>query len=100
MIRTQGVPIIETACRAHGRRKFFDLARLRKAPISTEAVKRINLLFAIERKISGLAPQERLRARQEPNRQPSGNNDTIKANHCCLSRLDAFSPSFTTGASA
>jgi transposase len=31
-------PIIEAACWAHGRRKFFDLARLTKAPIAAEAV--------------------------------------------------------------
>ena len=48
-------PIIEAACWAHGRRKFFDLARLTKAPIAAEAVKRIDVLFAIEREINGLA---------------------------------------------
>jgi transposase len=32
-------PIVEAACWAHGRRKFFDLARLSKAPIAAEAVK-------------------------------------------------------------
>ena len=42
-------PIIEAACWAHGRRKFFDLARLNKAPIAAAAVERINVLFAIER---------------------------------------------------
>ena len=47
-------PIIEAACWAHARRKFFDLARLSKAPIATEAVKRIDGLFAIEREINGL----------------------------------------------
>jgi transposase len=31
-------PIVEAACWAHGRRKFFDLARLSKAPIAAEAV--------------------------------------------------------------
>src|SRR5271167_3366638 len=30
-------PIVEAACWAHGRRKFFDLARLTKAPIAAEA---------------------------------------------------------------
>ena len=50
-------PIIEAACWAHGRRKFFDLARLDKAPIAIEAVKRIDVLFAIEREINGLAPR-------------------------------------------
>jgi transposase len=48
-------PIIEAACCAHGRRKFFDLARPSKAPIAAEAVKRIDVLFAIEREINGLA---------------------------------------------
>ena len=36
------------------RRKFFDLARLNKAPIAIEAVARIDALFAIEREINGL----------------------------------------------
>ena len=31
-------PIIEAACWAHARRKFFDLARINKAPIAIEAV--------------------------------------------------------------
>lgn len=64
----KGGPIIEAACWAHGRRKFFDLARLSKAPIAAEAVKRIDVLFAIEREISGLPAQERLRVRQERSR--------------------------------
>ena len=49
-------PIVEAACWAHGRRKFFDLARLSKAPIATEAVKRIDALFAIEREINDQRP--------------------------------------------
>ena len=55
-------------CWAHGRRKFFDLARLSKAPIATEAVKRIDVLFAIEREINGMTPQLRVRARYERSR--------------------------------
>jgi hypothetical protein len=43
---------------AHARRKFFDLARLQKAPIAIEVVKRIDALFAIERGINGLTPQQ------------------------------------------
>jgi transposase len=58
----KGGPITEAACWAHGRRKFFDLARLSKAPIAAEAVRRIDVLFAIEREINGLAPEVRLRA--------------------------------------
>jgi transposase len=35
--KRKGGPIIEAACWAHGRRKFFDLARLSTAPIAAEA---------------------------------------------------------------
>ncbi|WP_247478264.1 IS66 family transposase [Bradyrhizobium sp. 169] len=102
----KGGPIIEAACWAHGRRKFFDLARLNKAPIAAEAVKRVDVLFAIEREINGLTAQERLRVRQERSRpliveleawlreqraKLSRNNDTTKAINYCLSRWDAFS---------
>lgn len=47
---------------AQGRRRFFDLPRLSKAPIAAEAVKRVDVPFA-KREINGLAPQERLRVR-------------------------------------
>lgn len=57
--------IVETACWAHAQRKFFELARLRKGPIAIEAMKRIDALFAIERKINGLPPPERVAVRQE-----------------------------------
>jgi transposase len=63
-----GGAIVEAACWAHARRKFFDLARLSKAPIAIEAVARIDALFAIEREINGLIPDERLRVRQERSR--------------------------------
>jgi transposase len=61
-------PIIEAACWAHARRKFFDLARLNKAPIATTAVERIDVLFAIEREINGMTPQERVHVRHERSR--------------------------------
>ena len=105
-------PIVEAACWAHGRRKFFDLARLGKAPIAAETVKRIDALFAIEREINGLMPQERLRVRQERLRvrqersrpliidlqtwlreqraRLSKNSDTTKAINYSLNRWDAF----------
>jgi transposase len=71
-------PILEAACWAHARRKFFELADIeatarRKAqrrtpqvisPIALEAVQRIDALFDIERSINGLAEQ-RLAVRQE-----------------------------------
>jgi transposase len=58
-------PIIEAACWAHSRRKFFELARLRKMPIAIEAIVRIDELFAIEREINGHAPALRLAVRRE-----------------------------------
>jgi transposase len=61
----KGGPIIEAACWAHARRKFFDLARINKAPIAVEAVERIDVLFAIEREINGLTPHERAAVRHE-----------------------------------
>ena len=82
-----------------------DLVRLSKAPIAVEAVKRIDVLFAIEREINGLMPQERLRVRQERSRpliielqtwlraqraRLSKNSDTTKAINYSLNRWDAF----------
>ena len=66
--RRKAGAIIEAACWAHARRKFFDIARINKAPIAIEAVKRIDALFAIEREINGLTPHERLAVRAERSR--------------------------------
>jgi transposase len=46
-------PITEAACWSHGRRHFFELADLRKAPLASEAVRHIDAIFAIEREING-----------------------------------------------
>jgi hypothetical protein len=72
-------PITEALCWSHARRKFFELADLEAAarrrakskkaaptsPLAFEAVRRIDEIFAIERDINGLSPEERLAARQE-----------------------------------
>jgi len=50
--------IIEAACWAHGRRKFFVLADLRQAPLAIEAVRRIDEIFAVEREINGATPEQ------------------------------------------
>ena len=55
-------PITEAACWSHGRRQFFELADLRKAPLAIEAVRRIDEIFAIERAINGLSAGDRLAA--------------------------------------
>ncbi len=98
-------PIVEAACWAHARRKFFDLARLNKAPIAVEAVARIDVLFAIERDINGMTPQQRVTARDERSRSPivdlerwlreqrarvSKNGDIGKAIDYSLKRWDAL----------
>jgi transposase len=71
-------PIVEAACWAHARRKFFVLADLagsarRRAhgkapavlsPICLEAVQRIDALFDIERDINGYSADERRTTRQ------------------------------------
>jgi transposase len=61
-------PMCEAGCWAHGRRKFFELADLQKAPLAIEAVTRIDAIFAIEREINGLSGAERLAVRAERTR--------------------------------
>jgi transposase len=92
-------------CWAHARRKFFDLARLNKAPIAVEAVERIDALFAIEREINGLPPQQRAAVRDERSRplvdalhawlrnrraKLSGKSETAKAIDYSLRRWEVF----------
>jgi transposase len=98
-------PIVEAACWAHGRRKFFDLARINKAPIAEEAVGRIDALFAIEREINGLTPQQRVTERHQRSKplvialeawlreqrgRVSKNSETGKAIDYSLKRWDAL----------
>jgi transposase len=52
-------PITEAACWSQGRRHFFELADLRKAPLAVKAVRRIDAIFAIEREINGHLAGER-----------------------------------------
>ena len=79
--RTPG-PIMEAACWVHARRPFFAMADIeenarRKAPgkreiplspIAIEIVRRIDVLFEIERSINGKSPAERLAVRQNLSR--------------------------------
>jgi transposase len=61
-------PIVEAACWSHARRKYFDLARIVRAPIAVEAIERIDALFAIEREINGVSSERRLAVRDERSR--------------------------------
>src|SRR6201997_5666869 len=56
--------IIEAACWAHVRRKFFDLEQAHHSPIASEAIQRIAALYAIEKDIRGKPPDERAKTRQ------------------------------------
>jgi hypothetical protein len=57
--------ILEAACWAHARRKHYDLYVADRSPIAFEAMRRIGLLYAIEREIRGSTPERRAAARQE-----------------------------------
>jgi transposase len=57
--------IVEAACMAHLRRKFYDIYQHDRSPIAIEALRRIGLLYAIERDIRGQLPPARRLARQQ-----------------------------------
>ncbi len=98
-------PILEAACWSHGRRKFVDLVKQGEAPIASEAVRRIDVLFEIERSINGKTPEQWLAVRRERSRPLiaeleiwmrqqrallSTKNDTAKAINYLLNRWAAF----------
>ena len=56
-------PITEAACWSHGRRKFFALADVAKAPLAIEAVRRIDAVFDAECPLNGLPAEQRLALR-------------------------------------
>ena len=51
--------ILEAACWAHARRKFFELHKAQASPIAAEALRRIGALYAIEAEVHGRLPDER-----------------------------------------
>ena len=58
-------PLTQALCWAHGRRNFFKLAELTKAPLAIEAVRRIDAIFDVERTLNGLPVERRRAVRQE-----------------------------------
>ena len=56
--------IMEAACWAHVRRKFYDLHVATDSPIAGEALTRIGALYAIESEVRGRPPDQRRSARQ------------------------------------
>ena len=55
--------IVEAACWAHVRRKFYDLFEAHASPIAKEALDRIAALYGIEKEIRGRPPGERKQIR-------------------------------------
>ena len=56
--------VVEAACWAHVRRKFFNLHTTGTSPVSSEALTRIQALYVIEDGVRGRPPDERRQARQ------------------------------------
>ena len=105
-------PVLEAACWAHGRRKFFELAELARAPMAVEAVRRIDAIFAAERDINTMLAEQRVATRQAQiapmvtdlenwMRTARGNlsrhNDVAKAMDYMLKRWAAFSRFLSDG---
>ena len=108
-------PIAEAACWAHARRKLFELADAASkarnnsstviSPIAFAAVQKFDAIFALERGINGLSPNERLAARskdiaplvndltawmKQERAKLSRHNAVAKAFDYMLKRIDAF----------
>jgi transposase len=72
----QGGALIEAACWAHTRRKFFDVHAATGSAVAQEALERIGALYEVERDIHGKPPDERRRQRQARSRPLA---DALKA---------------------
>jgi len=56
--------VVEAACLAHARRKWHDIYAVDRSPTAAEALRRIGLLYDIERDIRGDLPEIRRAVRQ------------------------------------
>jgi transposase len=56
--------VVEVACWAHARRKFVDVHKANGSDIARQALKKIGVLFDIERPIAGHSPEHRSSVRQ------------------------------------
>ncbi len=114
-LRRRPGPITEAACWAHARRKLFELADVASkarnngstviSPIAFSAVQKFDAIFALERGINGLSPEQRLAARRrdiaplvnefiawmkQERAKLSHHNAVAKAFDYMLKRVDAF----------
>ena len=112
--RKPGV-ITEAGCWAHARRKLFELADIASqargkrsaviSPIAFEAVRKFDAIFALERSINGLSPEQRLAARhrdiaplvneliewmKRERAKLSRHNEVAKAMDYMLKRIEVF----------
>ena len=100
-----GNSIVEAACLAHARRKFWDVHEATKSPLAREALDRIGALYRIEDTIRGRPPDQRLAVRtahtaplitelrdwlDATRSRISGRSDLAKAIRYALSRWDAL----------
>ena len=108
-------PITEAGCWAHARRKLFELADIASqardgkpamiSPIAFAAVQKFDAIFALERTINGLSPEERLAVRRRDvtplvheliewmrgeRAKLSRHNEVAKAMDYMLKRIDVF----------
>jgi transposase len=118
-------PIIEAACWAHSRRKFFVLADIAKvaaaraqknpvafSPLALEAVRRIDTIFDLERPLNGLPEEKRLELRRQyvapqvedlekwmrtERARLSRHNEVAKAMDYMLTRWSAFTRFLANG---
>lgn len=101
----QSQPLIEAACWAHARRKFYDLYAATQSPLAEAALKRIAHLYAVEAGLRGATVTQRLNARQQHSLpllndfqqwclstlgQVSKKSDIAGAIHYALARWQAF----------
>lgn len=107
-----GGALIEAACWAHTRRKFFDVHAKTGSAVALEALERIGSLYEVDRSIRGKPPDERRRQRQARSRplatalkawaetivpQLSGGSDLAKAFRYMLARWTALTRVFDDG---
>lgn len=57
-------PLIDAACWAHARRKFYDVYVQHRSPTAAEALLKIGELYAVERLLRGQSPEARVQARR------------------------------------
>ena len=103
----RGGAVREVACMAHVRRKFVDVSQSQGSAIAEEAIKRIAVLYAVEKQARGLAPEARARLRRDRAKpilddletwlaaqltRISGKSEAAKAIRYALSRLKRLRP--------